>query len=421
MYVWLHGGGEFGSDNRVQVSCSNLLDWTKDDVQDIFGGSLYVLAIQTQRSPHNHAYLMEAILEVCNEYDIDMSRIYIAGCSAGGYGTNNTIAAYPNFFAAAMPNCASAITPEAAETLTNLPVMLIHALNDTSVTPLNSITSYNNLKAAGSDKVWINMFTQNPPNPVTGTPYMGHWSGCWIHDNYTSNEEEFVKGEDVFVRDGVEYPYVSTQLSEIGDGYATIAHWLAAQQRENVIYADNVTGEQGDEVIIPVSIAGNTGISSVTVQLNCEQLTVTEVTAGEVLKDTAAFEFNPANGKMIWAGENAITEDGVLFYVKAVIADPTADGAYDIDLEVLGITDANASDVNSSAADAILYVVNPHYPGDVNLDGSIDNRDLIMLARYLVDLVTFNEEQMVLADFNEDGRIDNKDLVLLARYIVSEP
>ena len=50
----------------------------------------------------------------------------------------------------------------------------------------------------------------------------------------------------------------------------------------------------------------------------------------------------------------------------------------------------------------------------------IDNRDLIMIARYLVGLVEFNEKQMEAADFNEDGIVNNTDLVLIARYIVAQ-
>jgi hypothetical protein len=41
-----------------------------------------------------------------------------------------------------------------------------------------------------------------------------------------------------------------------------------------------------------------------------------------------------------------------------------------------------------------------------------------MIARYLVDLVEFNDIQKEAADFNNDGTINNKDLVLIARYLV---
>ncbi len=54
-------------------------------------------------------------------------------------------------------------------------------------------------------------------------------------------------------------------------------------------------------------------------------------------------------------------------------------------------------------------------------DGERDNRDLIMIARYLVGLVEFNAKQLKAADFNEDGIVNNSDLVLIARYIVANP
>ena len=258
LYIWLHGAGEFGDNNRTQVSCSNLVDWTQPEVQEIFDNNLYVLAIQSKNSPHNPEYVKEAIDEVCAEYDIDMTRIYIAGCSMGGMGTNDMIRTYPNFFAAAMPNCpASVISPEDAEKLVDLPIIYVHAANDTTVRLSNSIQSYNNIKAAGSEKIWCNFFSVNPNNPVTGRGYMGHWSWTWIHDNYTTTEDEFINGEGVYTYNEVDYPYVSTPLSEIGKGYANIAEWLADQQRTFVIdgeYYLHTTnyayGEEADSVEI---------------------------------------------------------------------------------------------------------------------------------------------------------------------------
>ena len=41
-----------------------------------------------------------------------------------------------------------------------------------------------------------------------------------------------------------------------------------------------------------------------------------------------------------------------------------------------------------------------------------------MIARYLVGLVEFNAKQMIAADFNEDGIVNNQDLVLIARALV---
>jgi hypothetical protein len=72
------------------------------------------------------------------------------------------------------------------------------------------------------------------------------------------------------------------------------------------------------------------------------------------------------------------------------------------------------------AFDGAVIVDNTYAKGDVTKDGEIDNRDLIMIARYLVGLVEFDEKQLEAADFNEDDIVNNTDLVLIARYIVSQ-
>jgi predicted peptidase len=419
LYIWLHGAGEFGSDNRSQVSCSNLTDWLKPEVQDIFGeDGLYVMAIQSQRSPHNANRVMNAILEVTTKYNIDMSRIYIAGCSAGGMGVNTMITAFPNFFAAAAPNCAASVISEAqGATLKDLPVIFVHAANDGTVALSNSIRSYNNMKAAGCDKVWLNFFTGNGTNPYTGNGYDGHWSWIWIHSNYTSTEPEFINGEGTYTNRGTEYTYVSTPLSEIDGGYATIANWFAAQKRTNVIAAGTVEAQQGDEILIPITVNGNNGISSVTIQMNPVQYTLVDVVEGEAATRTDALEINVDNGKVIWTGEAG---DGVLFYVKATVENPTPDGKYPILIDLLAVTGDDAEATTATTSDGMLWIVNPHPLGDVSLDGSINNADVIMIARYLIDLVQFDEEQLEKADYDQNGEINNTDLVKIARYLVGE-
>jgi hypothetical protein len=56
--------------------------------------------------------------------------------------------------------------------------------------------------------------------------------------------------------------------------------------------------------------------------------------------------------------------------------------------------------------------------GDINNDGGIDNSDLILLARYVVNLVTFDYGTREAADYNGDGKVNNVDLIGVARYIV---
>ena len=53
--------------------------------------------------------------------------------------------------------------------------------------------------------------------------------------------------------------------------------------------------------------------------------------------------------------------------------------------------------------------------GDVNEDGSIDNKDVVTLFRYVSS--ENREEDETVYDFNGDNEVDNKDVVTLFRYI----
>jgi len=56
--------------------------------------------------------------------------------------------------------------------------------------------------------------------------------------------------------------------------------------------------------------------------------------------------------------------------------------------------------------------------GDVNGDGVIDSKDMVLLAQYLAEwAVTLNAEQLEAADVYKDGVVDIKDAVKLAQYL----
>ena len=57
--------------------------------------------------------------------------------------------------------------------------------------------------------------------------------------------------------------------------------------------------------------------------------------------------------------------------------------------------------------------------GDVNLDKTVDAKDLTALARHVAKIQTFTDdrEKMANADVNRDGAVDAKDLTRLARFV----
>ena len=59
------------------------------------------------------------------------------------------------------------------------------------------------------------------------------------------------------------------------------------------------------------------------------------------------------------------------------------------------------------------YVYTSNEKGDMNGDTSIDNKDVVILFRYVSGSDTYD----LLYDYNEDGAVDNKDVVALFRVV----
>ena len=58
--------------------------------------------------------------------------------------------------------------------------------------------------------------------------------------------------------------------------------------------------------------------------------------------------------------------------------------------------------------------------GDMTGDGIINNRDVAMFNRYLVNKVTVEDYQALAVDVNGDGYINNRDAAMIARYLVGK-
>ena len=57
--------------------------------------------------------------------------------------------------------------------------------------------------------------------------------------------------------------------------------------------------------------------------------------------------------------------------------------------------------------------------GDVNLDSLINVLDVVYLMNYILNIIEFNEDQIMVADINNDNIINVIDIVLLVEEIVS--
>lgn len=251
LIIWLHGMGEGGTDPFVAIEGNKVINLATEEVQKNFGETgAAVLAPQSPTmwmdisgsfnmgmgSANSESFYTEALMSLIVDFvkehpEIDPTRLYIGGCSNGGYMTINLLATYPRAFAAAYPVCEPYandwLTEEKLANVAKTPIWLTAAKSDTIVTLYEGywdeeppylyhvttnengeetpIYEYSNalfdrLKKAGAE-VHYTLFdkvldTTGNYVGMDGTPYEydGHWS--WI---YTLNNQcvEEIDGKEV--------------------------------------------------------------------------------------------------------------------------------------------------------------------------------------------------------------------------------
>jgi predicted peptidase len=127
LLVFLHGAGERGDD-------LNLLKKHGPPKLIAAGKEFEAIVVCPQVptgefwNPHGVKALVD---EVRKSHRVDESRIYLTGISMGGFGTFDTIAAYPGVFAAAAPICGGAgINVVKFAPLKDMPIWIFHGAKD---------------------------------------------------------------------------------------------------------------------------------------------------------------------------------------------------------------------------------------------------------------------------------------------------
>ena len=269
LIIWLHGAGEGGVDPTINILGNQVTNLSKDMIQKYFTTDTvkgaYVLAPQTPTAwmdkdgsgtygtEEASQYYVAALKGLIDSYiaengDIDMNRIYIGGCSNGGFMTVNMILNFPDFFAAAFPICEAYngtwLTEEAIESIKDMPIWFTHSANDNTVNIadvqynwMTGQTTVGDLKDAYTNNLYIELINAGATNVhytlfetvnVEGVNYDGHWS--WI---FTLRDEckyvqptEGAEGGDLALSD---LDPSSTETVTVDGEEVTLWGWLAAQ------------------------------------------------------------------------------------------------------------------------------------------------------------------------------------------------
>ena len=196
LVVWLHGGGEGGSlpdkyyDNETPLRANRgALGFATPQAQRIFSGA-YVVAPQStsfwiEDGDRFAPLIREIIRDVSRRYSVDRDRIYVAGCSNGGYMTLEMTTTYRNLFAAAVPICAVVqpfpaggprLITDAELRRISTPTWLVTSRNDPVVPALpNTVLAHelipDSLLTLYDRVVW------------NGYEFNGHWSWIYVARN----------------------------------------------------------------------------------------------------------------------------------------------------------------------------------------------------------------------------------------------
>lgn len=210
LIIWLHGGGEGGNDPSIPLIANRAANYASDEIQGIFKGA-YVLAPQSPtfwmqsssgaytRGKENDIY-NEALLALIKNYvtdhpDIDPDRIYVGGCSNGGYMALKLIFLNPDYFAAgyisALAYQNEFITNEQVDKIKDVPIWFVHSKDDGTTLPEKTVVPlYNRLINAGANNVHFSFYDH--VTDITGFfggdnyYYNGHWSWIYSHANHAN-------------------------------------------------------------------------------------------------------------------------------------------------------------------------------------------------------------------------------------------
>ncbi len=236
LIIWLHGGGEGGKDPSIALIANKAWNYASEEIQSLFGGA-YVLVPQSPtfwmqsdtgeytRGDKNDIYNM-ALMGLIEKYvlenqNIDSNRIYVGGCSNGGYMSLKLLLEHPDYFAAAYISALAYqdryISDEQVEKIKNIPIWFIHSKDDPVTIPEETVVPlYKRLVDVGASNIHFSFYDHvvDLSGFYGGDDYHfnGHWSWIYSHVNHAD-----------FDFDGSPVLLDGNQVS--------IMEWLAAQKK----------------------------------------------------------------------------------------------------------------------------------------------------------------------------------------------
>ena len=244
LVIWLHGAGEGGTDVRIALLGNEVTALSEEAIQNYFKSGeevgTYILAVQTPTmwmdngtgDYGNDSMYLDALWATIKAYvdgndDIDTSRIYIGGCSNGGFMTMEMLLSdNEDYFAAGYPICHAysyeELTDEQKQHLATKAIWFIHAHADTTVNPSFTNNVYVDLINLGATNVFYSYFEDVTYDGVT---YMGHFSWIYAFRDLAIYIQPVSKEDGDLTVEDLDYTLTTKHTD-----YDSMWAWMAAQR-----------------------------------------------------------------------------------------------------------------------------------------------------------------------------------------------
>lgn len=143
--IFLHGASICGNDMNKVKKYGTINAIEKGRKIDAF-----VIAPQNPGGSWSPTKVMNVVDWVCENNNVDKSRIYVLGMSLGGYGAIDVAAAYPDRIAAAMSFCGGG-THKNIAALNEVPLWIVHGIADRAVSIKESDKVVDKMKESDPD------------------------------------------------------------------------------------------------------------------------------------------------------------------------------------------------------------------------------------------------------------------------------
>jgi poly(3-hydroxybutyrate) depolymerase/lysophospholipase L1-like esterase len=245
LILTLHGVGESGIDNKLQVQGRGVCVWAEDSTQtkqkcfvvspqcptsdkwvNVPAWSDMFYSTTTLQMSNSLQGALSLVDSMVREFPIDTNRLYVTGLSMGGYGSWDLIARYPKKFAAAVPMSGGCDTGK-AEAIKNMSMWTFHGDRDPTVPPVATTAMITSLRNKGMPVVqytaqYANYFANatisrtnltNKIDSLNKIIYGEYTDG--VHDIWTKSYNDPLLARWLFLQDKSKKPPVSIVRQEV--------------------------------------------------------------------------------------------------------------------------------------------------------------------------------------------------------------